>query len=37
MLMATLMLVLGILIILVIIAAGGYFVAQEFAFMSVDR
>jgi CBS domain containing-hemolysin-like protein len=27
----------GILVILVIIAANGYFVAQEFAYMSVDR
>ncbi|MCT1654892.1 hemolysin family protein [Brachybacterium muris] len=32
-----LLLLLGILIILVLIAANGYFVAQEFAFMSVDR
>jgi len=30
-------LLLGILIILAIIAANGYFVAQEFAYMSVDR
>lgn len=30
-------LLLGILVILAIIAANGYFVAQEFAFMSVDR
>ncbi|MCY7288617.1 MAG: hemolysin family protein [Cryobacterium sp.] len=30
-------LLLGILVILVIIVANGYFVAQEFAFMSVDR
>ena len=30
-------LLLGILVILVIIAANGYFVAQEFAYMSVDR
>src|SRR5690625_4434135 len=37
MLMATLMLLLGIIVILAIIVAGGYFVAQEFAFMSVDR
>ena len=34
---AVLTLLLGILVILVIIAANGYFVAQEFAFMSVDR
>ena len=32
-----LLLLLGILAILVIIAANGYFVAQEFAYMSVDR
>ncbi|MBC7295039.1 MAG: HlyC/CorC family transporter [Dietzia sp.] len=32
-----LMLLLGILVILAIIAANGYFVAQEFAYMSVDR
>lgn len=32
-----LFLLLGILIILAIIAANGYFVAQEFAYMSVDR
>ncbi|MFP5290849.1 MAG: CNNM domain-containing protein, partial [Actinomycetes bacterium] len=31
------LLLLGILVILVIIAANGYFVAQEFAYMSVDR
>lgn len=37
MLTAVLMLLLGILIILAIIAAGGYFVLQEFAYMSVDR
>jgi len=37
MLTATLLLLLGILVILAIIATGGYFVAQEFAFMSVDR
>jgi len=30
-------LLLGILVILAIIAANGYFVAQEFAYMSVDR
>lgn len=34
---ATLLLLLGVLLILVIIAANGYFVAQEFAYMSVDR
>ncbi|KAB7745394.1 DUF21 domain-containing protein [Nostocoides sp. F2B08] len=34
---AVLLLLLGIVVILVIIAANGYFVAQEFAFMSVDR
>jgi CBS domain containing-hemolysin-like protein len=32
-----LLLILGIVVILVIIAANGYFVAQEFAYMSVDR
>jgi len=37
MLTAVLLLLLGILIILAIIAAGGYFVAQEFSYMSVDR
>ncbi|WP_444684533.1 hemolysin family protein [Alkalicoccus luteus] len=37
MLIATLTLLLGILVILAIIAANGYFVAQEFAYMSVDR
>ena len=37
MLTAVLMLLLGILVILAIIAANGYFVAQEFAYMSVDR
>ena len=31
------MLLLGVLAILLIIAANGYFVAQEFAYMSVDR
>ena len=30
-------LILGSLIILAIIAANGFFVAQEFAYMSVDR
>jgi CBS domain containing-hemolysin-like protein len=34
---AVLLLLAGILVILVIIAANGYFVAQEFAYMSVDR
>ncbi|XPP25733.1 MAG: hemolysin family protein [Leucobacter sp.] len=34
---AILMLLIGIVLILVIIAANGYFVAQEFAYMSVDR
>lgn len=37
MLGAVLTLLLGIMIILAIIAANGYFVAQEFAYMSVDR
>ena len=37
MLTVVLMLLLGILVILAIIAANGYFVAQEFAYMSVDR
>ena len=37
MLVASLTLLLGLLVILVIIAIGGFFVAQEFAFMSVDR
>jgi CBS domain containing-hemolysin-like protein len=32
-----LLLLLGMLVILAIIAANGYFVAQEFAYMSVDR
>lgn len=32
-----LLLLIGILLILVIIAANGYFVAQEFAYMAVDR
>lgn len=32
-----LLLLLGVLVIFVIIAANGYFVAQEFAYMSVDR
>ncbi|WP_248307045.1 hemolysin family protein [Devosia sp. 1635] len=31
------MLLVGVLVILAIIAANGYFVAQEFAYMSVDR
>ena len=34
---AVLLLLVGALVILVIIAANGYFVAQEFAYMSVDR
>jgi CBS domain containing-hemolysin-like protein len=34
---AILSLLLGIIVILAIIAANGYFVAQEFAYMSVDR
>ncbi|APU13121.1 MULTISPECIES: hemolysin family protein [Actinoalloteichus] len=37
MIAAALTLLLGIIVILVIIAANGYFVAQEFAYMSVDR
>ncbi|MDZ8171793.1 hemolysin family protein [Microbacterium xanthum] len=37
MLIAVLTLLLGILAILAIIVANGFFVAQEFAFMSVDR
>lgn len=37
MLTSVLLLLLGIAVILVIIAANGYFVAQEFAYMSVDR
>src|SRR5699024_10017099 len=37
MLTAVLMLLLGIVVILAIIAVGGYFVAQEFAYMSVNR
>lgn len=37
MLTAVLLLLLGILVILAIIAANGYFVAQEFAYMSVNR
>lgn len=37
MLIAILTLLLGIIVILAIIAANGYFVAQEFAYMSVDR
>ncbi|UFU01925.1 hemolysin family protein [Ruania suaedae] len=35
--MTILTLLLGVLVILAIIAANGYFVAQEFAYMSVDR
>lgn len=34
---AVFMLLLGIVVILAIIAVGGYFVAQEFAYMSVNR
>ncbi|TWH22641.1 hypothetical protein [Prauserella rugosa] len=30
-------LLLGIVVILAVIAANGYFVAQEFAYMAVDR
>lgn len=37
MLTALLALLMGILVILAIIAANGFFVAQEFAYMSVDR
>lgn len=37
MIIATLLLLVGILAVLAIIAANGYFVAQEFAYMSVDR
>lgn len=37
MLTATLTLLMGVIVILAIIAANGYFVAQEFAYMSVDR
>ncbi|AOS61880.1 hemolysin family protein [Actinoalloteichus hymeniacidonis] len=37
MIAAALTLLLGVVVILVIIAANGYFVAQEFAYMSVDR
>ncbi|AWH95379.1 hypothetical protein A6048_07585 [Dietzia psychralcaliphila] len=37
MVMTLLMLLLGIIAILAIIAVNGYFVAQEFAYMSVDR
>ncbi|SDW07551.1 Hemolysin, contains CBS domains [Marinococcus luteus] len=37
MLTAILLFLLGCLVILAIIAANGYFVAQEFAYMSVDR
>ncbi|MFI8594747.1 hemolysin family protein [Microbacterium sp. NPDC078428] len=37
MLIAVLTLLLGIIVILAIIAANGFFVAQEFAYMSVDR
>lgn len=34
---AVLLLVLGCLVILLVVAANGYFVAQEFAYMSADR
>lgn len=34
---AVLLLLVGVLVILLIIAVNGYFVAQEFAYMSVDR
>jgi CBS domain containing-hemolysin-like protein len=34
---AVLLLLLGVLLILAVIAANGYFVAQEFAYMAVDR
>lgn len=37
MIVATISLLLGVVVLLSIIAANGYFVAQEFAFMSVDR
>src|SRR5699024_10746203 len=37
MFIAVLTMLLGLVVILVIIAANGYFVAQEFAYMSVDR
>lgn len=37
MLIAVTTMLLGLVVILVIIAANGYFVAQEFAYMSVDR
>ncbi len=37
MLVASLTLLLGLFVILIIIALGGFFVAQEFAYMSVDR
>ena len=37
MLEASILLLLGIVVILVIIAANAYFVAQEFAYMAVDR
>lgn len=37
MIIAVLTLLLGVVVILAIIAANGYFVAQEFAYMSVDR
>ena len=37
MIIAAITLLLGIVVLLSIIAANGYFVAQEFAYMSVDR
>jgi len=37
MLLTWLTLLLGVVTILIIIAIGGFFVAQEFAYMSVDR
>ena len=37
MLLAAGTLILGIVVVLIIIAIGGFFVAQEFAYMSVDR
>lgn len=37
MIAAAVTLALGIVVVLIIIAANGYFVAQEFAYMSVDR
>ncbi|MGK0716504.1 hemolysin family protein [Leucobacter sp. W1153] len=37
MMLTVLLLVLGLIVIALIVAANGYFVAQEFAYMSVDR